>query len=49
MTKFISRRVENIIEKEEYAGYQHVFLFRQCYPKLSPLGFIKILDHVVMG
>ena len=31
--KTVNRRVENIVEKGENAGYQHVLLFPQCFQK----------------
>ena len=31
-------RVENIVRKEENAGYQQFLLFPQCFPKLLPQG-----------
>ena len=36
--KFALRRVENIVEKEENAGYQHFLLFSQCFQKATSLG-----------
>ena len=35
-------RVENTVEKEEDACYQHFFLFPQCFPKPSSLGSLKV-------
>ena len=35
MTKFILDRVENIVGKEENAGYQHFLLFPQCCQESS--------------
>ena len=32
--RFIVDRVENIVGKEENAGYQHFLLFPQCFQKL---------------
>ena len=29
--KFVMRRVENIVEKGENAGFQHFLLFPQCF------------------
>ena len=31
-------RVENIVGKGEYAGYQHFLLFTQSFQKASSLG-----------
>ena len=28
-------KIENIVEKEENVGYQHYFLFPQCFQKIS--------------
>ena len=33
--KLVSERVENIVGKGENAGYQHSFLFPQCFQKPS--------------
>ena len=35
-------RVENIVGKGEYAGYQHFLLFPQCFQKASFLGSFKV-------
>ena len=40
-------RVENTVGKGENAGYQHFFLFPQCFPKQSFLGFFKVPDCMV--
>ena len=37
----ISRRVENIVEKGENAGYQHFLLFLQCFQKASLPGSLE--------
>ena len=39
--KFVLRRVENIVEKGENAGYQYFFLFQQCFQKVSCFKVIK--------
>ena len=39
---FVCDRVENIIGKEENAGYQHFLLFPQCFQKLSFSGSLKL-------
>ena len=33
--------IENIVEKEENAGYQHFLLFQQCLEKASSTGLFK--------
>ena len=38
----ICDRVENTVGKEENAGYQHFLLLRQCFPKPSSLGLLKV-------
>ena len=40
--KFLSVREENIVGKGEYVGYQHFFLFPQCFQKASLLGLLKV-------
>ena len=35
-------RVENTVEKEENAVYQHFLLFPQCFLKPSSLGSFKV-------
>ena len=35
-------RVENIVGKEENAGYQHFLLFPQCFQKASSMGSLKV-------
>ena len=40
-------RVENFVEKEENAGYQHFLLFTQCFQKDPFLGVVKSPDCVV--
>ena len=40
-------RVENIVGKGENDGYQHFFLFPQCFPKPYFLGVVKSRDCVV--
>ena len=46
MAKFVVDKIENIVGKEENAGYQHFLLFPQCFQKASSLVF-KIRDFVV--
>ena len=36
--KFVTYRIENIVGKGEYAGYQHFLLFPQCFQKPSNPG-----------
>ena len=40
--KFVLERVENIVGKEENAGYQHFLLFKQCFQRLSSSGSLKV-------
>ena len=40
-------RVENIVGKEENAGYQHFLLFPQCFQKSSCFNVDKSRDCVV--
>ena len=40
--KFVLVRVENIVEKGENAGYQHILLFPQCFQKTSFQGSLKV-------
>ena len=35
-------KLENIVGKGENAGYQHFFLFPQCFHKASFLGSLKV-------
>ena len=35
-------RVENIVGKEENAGYQHCLLFPQCFQKASFSGSLQV-------
>ena len=35
-------RVENTLGEEENAGYRHLLLFPQCFPKPSSLGSFKV-------
>ena len=45
--KIILVSVENIVEKEENAGYQHFLLFLQCFQKASFMGLFKSWDCMV--
>ena len=40
--KVVLGRVENIVGKGENAGYQHFFLFPQCFQKASFPGLLKV-------
>ena len=42
MTISVCGRLENIVGKEENAGYQHFLLFPHCFPKPSSLGLLKV-------
>ena len=39
---FALGRVENIVGREENAGYQHFRLFPQCFQKATFLGLLKV-------
>ena len=47
--KFVLRRVENIVDKGENAGYQHFLLFPQCVQKSFFSGVIESRDRLVTG
>ena len=38
----VTNRLEIIVEKAENAGYQHFFLFPQCFQKAFFLGLLKV-------
>ena len=40
--KFALGMAENIVGKEENAGYQHFLLFIQCFQKATSLGLLKV-------
>ena len=42
MTISVCDRVENIVGKEENAGYHHFLLFPQCFQKLSVSSLFKL-------
>ena len=42
-SKFLFGRVENIVGKEENAGYQHFPLFPQCFQTNSCKGLLKVV------
>ena len=42
MAKLVLDKIENIVGKEENAGYQHFLLFPQCFPKTLSLGSFKV-------
>ena len=39
--KFVLESIENIVERGEYAGYQHFLLFPQCFKDGSFSGSLK--------
>ena len=41
--KFVLAKVENIVRKEENAGYQHFLLYPQCFQKFSCTGSLKVV------
>ena len=41
MTISLSDRDVNTVGKEEHAGFQHVLLFPQCFPKIFLQGCLK--------
>ena len=41
MAKIVLDKIENIVGKEENAGYQHFLLFPQCFQKAFSLGLLK--------
>ena len=47
MAKFVLDKTENIVGKEENAGYQHFLLFSLCFQKDFSLGLLKSRDCVV--
>ena len=40
--KFVLGRVENIVGKEENAGYQHFLIFLRCFQKASVSRSLKV-------
>ena len=42
-------RVENIVGKGENAGYQHLLLFQQCFPKVIKIQDCKELNSSGKG
>ena len=40
--KIVWGRVENIVGKQENAGYQHFLLFPQCFQKASYTGSLNV-------
>ena len=42
MTKFVLDKIENVVGKEENAGYQHFLQFPRCLQKTSPRGLLKV-------
>ena len=47
--KFDFGRIENIVRKEENAGYQHFLLFPQCFQTGLFIRVVKNWDCVVKG
>ena len=48
MAKFVLDKIENIVGKEENAGYQHFLLFPQCFQKgIFFFRVVKSWDCVV--
>ena len=48
MAKFVCDRIENIVGKEENAGYQHFLLFPPCFQKGTFPGLLKVgIDNCV--
>ena len=41
--KFVMGKVENIVGEGENAGYQHFFLFPQCFQKSSLIRWLKVV------
>ena len=41
--KVVFHRIENIVEKEENAGYQHFLLFPQCFRKAFSSSASKVV------
>ena len=41
--KVVFHRIENIVGKEENAGYQHFLLFPQCFQKAFSSGGSKVV------
>ena len=42
-TKVVLHRIENIVEKEENASYQHFLLFRRCFQKAFSTSASKVI------
>ena len=42
MAKSVLDKMENIVGKEENAGYQHFLLFQQWFQKASSSGSLKV-------
>ena len=47
VAKLILDKIENIVGKEENAGYQHFLLFLQCFQKASSMRVVKRRDCLV--
>ena len=42
MAEYVLDKIENIVGKEENAGYQHFLLFQQCFQKAISLGLLEV-------
>ena len=42
MAKFVLDKIENIVGKEENAGYQHFLLFPHCFQKAISVGSLEV-------
>ena len=42
LAKFVMDKIENIVGKEENAGYQHFLLLPQCFQKAFSFGSLKV-------
>ena len=47
LVRFVSERVENIVGKEEKAGYQHYLLSQQCFQNPFFLWVIQTQECIV--
>ena len=41
--KVVFHKIENIVGKEDNAGYQHFLLFQQCFQKAFPSSASKVV------
>ena len=42
MAEYVLDKIENIVGKEENAGYQHFLLLLQCFQKAISLGLLEV-------